>query len=71
MTKKNKTKKNKTKNNKTKKNKTKTKDISYYNKVPQLLEVNGYKLLISKYHPSDKVVLSALTISGKYAGPEN
>jgi sulfate adenylyltransferase len=31
--------------------------------------INGYKLLISKYHPSDKVVLSALTISGKYAGP--
>ena len=38
-----KTKKNKTKKNKTKKNK--LENTSYYNKVPELLEVNGYKLL--------------------------
>jgi sulfate adenylyltransferase len=31
--------------------------------------INGYKLLISKYHPINKVVLSALTTSGRYAGP--
>lgn len=31
--------------------------------------INGYKLLISKYHPFGKVVLSALTTSGRYAGP--
>jgi sulfate adenylyltransferase len=31
--------------------------------------INGYKLLISKYHPKDKAVLSALTTSGRYAGP--
>ena len=31
--------------------------------------INGYKLLISKYHPTNKVVLSALTTSGRYAGP--
>ena len=31
--------------------------------------INGYQLLISKYYPLDRVVLSALTISGRYAGP--
>ena len=47
-TKKKKTKKKKTKKKKTNKTKKsiKKKDISYYNKVPKLLEVNGYKLLI-------------------------
>jgi len=64
MTKKNKTKKNKTKNNKTKKNKTKTKDISYYNKVPQLLEVNGYKLLILPR--KSKVTLVECMLFGGY-----
>ena len=31
--------------------------------------INGYKLLISKYHPVNRVVFSALTIPGRYAGP--
>lgn len=45
MIKKNKTKK-KTKHKTKHKTKKKTKDVSYYNNVPQLQEVNGYKLLI-------------------------
>ncbi len=31
--------------------------------------INGYKLLISKYYPRNRVILSALTTSGRYAGP--
>ncbi len=31
--------------------------------------INGYQALISKYYPLNRVVLSALTISGRYAGP--
>ena len=31
--------------------------------------LSGYELLISKYYPISRVVLSALTISGRYAGP--
>jgi sulfate adenylyltransferase len=31
--------------------------------------INGYKLLIAKYHPINKVILSALITSGRYAGP--
>jgi len=31
--------------------------------------INGYQLLISKYYPENRVLLSALTTSGRYAGP--
>ena len=31
--------------------------------------INGYQLLISKYYPRNRVILSALTTSGRYAGP--
>jgi sulfate adenylyltransferase len=31
--------------------------------------INGYKLLISKYYPMNRVILSVLTTSGRYAGP--
>jgi sulfate adenylyltransferase len=31
--------------------------------------IKGYELLISKYYPLDRVMLSALSTSGRYAGP--